>query len=308
MLTFSLDGMKKFILKIFIFAGCLFIADIIAGLVFPALINKAKGGDNWRNNYICNETENDILIFGSSRAIHHYNPKIISDSTGMSCYNCGQDGNGIILNYGRYCMIRQRYTPKMIIYDITPGFDIFAGDDDHKYLKWLKAYYDREGIPEIFESVDKTERIKMMSNLYRYNSSFVQIVSDCIRPLQSSGYNGYRPNYGEMDRMKISKKQKSSEPVKYDSLKLAYMRKFVDICGDIKLIFVISPIWYGMDEETYLPIKNICREKGILFINFANNPKYIHNYRYFIDGAHLNSVGADEFTKDFMSILREKGV
>lgn len=43
-LTFSLEGMKKFILKIFIFAGCLFVADIIAGLVFPALVNKAKGG------------------------------------------------------------------------------------------------------------------------------------------------------------------------------------------------------------------------------------------------------------------------
>lgn len=226
----------------------------------------------------------------------------------MSCYNCGQDGNGIILNYGRYCMISQRYTPKIIIYDIIPSFDLLAGDDDHKYLKWLKAYYDRDGIPEIFESVDKTEKIKMMSNLYRYNSSFVQIVSDCVRPLQSSGQNGYRPLYGEMDRMKISKKQKSSEPVRYDSLKLAYMEKFVNRCGDTRLVFVISPTWDGMDEDAYLPVERICRDKNILFVNFANNPKYIHNYRYFKDGAHLNSVGADEFTRDLMSVLREKGV
>lgn len=269
---------------------------------------RQRGGDNWRNNYICNETEDDILVFGSSRAIHHYNPKIIKDSTDMSCYNCGQDGNGIILNYGRYCMISQRYTPKIIIYDIIPSFDLLAGDDDHKYLNWLKAYYDREGIPEIFESVDKTEKIKMMSNLYRYNSSFIQIVSDFIRPLQSSGQNGYRPLYGEMDRMKISKKQQSSESVRYDSLKLAYMEKFVNRCGDARLIFVISPMCDGLDEATYLPIEKICKDKNIPFVNFANNPKYFHNHKYFKDGWHLNSLGADEFTKDLMSVLREQGI
>lgn len=111
-----------------------------------------------------------------------------------------------------------------------------------------------------------------------------------------------------MDRMKISKKQKSSEPVRYDSLKLAYMEKFVNRCGDTRLVFVISPTWDGMDEAAYLPVEKICKDKNIPFVNFANNPKYIHNYRYFKDGAHLNSVGADEFTKDLMSILREKGV
>ena len=72
----------------------------------------------------------------------------------------------------------------------------------------------------------------------------------------------------------------------------------------VKLIFVISPTWNGMNSSDYKPIQEICHDKGILFINFANNPKYIHNYAYFKDGAHLNSKGADEFTKDFMNILK----
>ena len=298
--------MKKFILKIFIFIVCLFFVDFIVGMIFPSLVEKAKGGDNWRNNYICNKAEDSILIFGSSRAVHHYNPRIISDSSGITCYNCGQDGNGIIFSYGLYTMISQRYTPKIIIYDIMPAFDILSGDDNHKYLKWLKAYYERDGIPEIFESIDRTERIKMISNMYRYNSSFVQIVSDCIRPLQSSGENGYKPLYGEMNRMKISREK--SEPIKYDSLKLVYLEKFINMCDNVKLIFVISPTWNGMDEAMYLPIKRICRNRDILFVDFSNNPKYIHNYKYFKDGGHLNSIGADEFTRDLMSVLRERGV
>lgn len=308
MLIFNTIAMKKFISKIVIFFACILVIDFVAGMLFPFLVDKAKGGDNLRNNYICNDTKEDILVFGSSRAIHHYNPNIISDSLKMACYNCGQDGNGIILNYARYNLILQRYTPKIIIYDIIPGFDLLAGDDNHKYLKWLKAYYDREGIPQIFESVDKTERIKMMSNLYRYNSSFVQIVSDCIHPQQSSGEKGFRPLFGEMDRMKISKKKDIDNDVKYDSLKLTYMNKFINANKNVKVIFVISPTWNGMDSSQYYPIQKICELKGLLFINFANDQKYMYNYKYFKDGAHLNAVGADEFTKDLIKALRSKGI
>lgn len=300
--------MKQFLIRIFIFACCLFAIDALAGVIFPNLVANAKGGDNWRNNYICNETKEEILIFGSSRAIHHYNPNIISDSLKMSCYNCGQDGNGIILNFARYNLILQRHAPQIIVYDVLPIFDLLSGDDNHKYLKWLKAYYDRKDIPQIFESVDKTEKIKMMSNLYRYNSSFVQIVSDCIHPLQSSGKKGFRPLYGEMDRMKISKKELNDDTTVYDNLKLSYINKFIHANKNVKVIFVISPTWDGMDSSQYSPIQKICNDNGLLFINFADDQKYIHNYKYFKDGSHLNAVGADEFTKDLMKILKSKGL
>ena len=202
----------------------------------------------------------------------------------------------------------QHYTPEIIIYDIQPSYDLLSGDDNHKYLKWLKAYYDRKDIPQIFESVDKTEKIKMMSNLYRYNSNFVQIVSDCIHPQQSSGEKGFRPLYGEMDRMKISKKISKDNAITYDNLKLSYIHKFVNANKNVKIIFVISPTWDGMDSSQYFPIQKLCDEKGLLFINFADDPKYMHNYRLFKDGGHLNAVGADEFTKDLMRILKSKGV
>ena len=145
--------MKKFLIKIGIFFSFVLIFDVLSGKVFSFLVDHAKGGDNKRNNYICNEVKEDILIFGSSRALHHYNPIIISDSLKMSCYNCGQNGNGAILNYGRYQLICQRYHPKVLIYDVLADFDLLVGEDSHKYLGWIRAYYDRKGIPEVFEAV-----------------------------------------------------------------------------------------------------------------------------------------------------------
>lgn len=67
------------------------------------------------DNFISDEVDANILIFGSSRAAHHYVPSILSDSLDMSCYNCGMDGNGIIYGYGKLKTITARYYPKIVI-------------------------------------------------------------------------------------------------------------------------------------------------------------------------------------------------
>lgn len=296
--------MKKFLFGTFLFFALVFVADVVAGKILAYMVDNAKGGDNGRNNFICNTVNADILVFGSSRAIHHYNPLIIEKSFGKSCYNCGQDGNGVILNYGRYQLICQRYTPQLVIYDVMSGYDLLAGDDNHKYLNWLKAYYDRKGISEVFESVDPTEKYKMQSGMYRYNSNFIQIVSDFIRPLQTEGINGFRPINIESDTMKFRKTEEKASNIVFDSLKIAYINKMIDESPNTKFIFVVSPIWYGLDSDQLRPIKEICIQRNLLFIDFSNNPKYVHNNYYFNDGSHMNARGADEFTRDLMKILQ----
>ena len=292
--------MKRFICQIIVYISIIFVIDFIIGHCMSYLKDNVKGGDNWRNNYICNSTHEDVLIFGSSRAFHHYNPQIIADSLNLSCYNCGQDGNGIILNYGRLLMIRQRYQPKVIIYDISTNFD-YSANDNHKYLGRLKPYYDEKGIKDIFNSVDQTERWKMLSSMYRYNSSFLQLLSDYFHPLQQVGNNGFRPMKGLLDPMKLRKnKDNDNTEFMYDTLKINYIHKFINLCKNTKLIFTYSPMWYGYDSNKLNLIKDICHKNNIPFLDFSNNPKYVHNNSLFKDGSHLNEKGANEYTKDLI--------
>lgn len=141
--------MKRFLLKLVLLIALIAILDILCGFFFQRLTKSAIGGDTARNEYIANKVEAPILIFGSSRAIHHYDPKIFKDTLGINCYNCGQDGMGIILFYGRYKMITKRYIPQLIIYDILAEFDI-EENDNYSYLTWLKPYYQNDGIDSIF--------------------------------------------------------------------------------------------------------------------------------------------------------------
>ena len=293
-------SMKRFVIRLIVFLIIMFILDRGFGFTMAYLQNHAKGGYIGHHNYILNNSNEDVLIFGSSRAIHHYNPQVLLDSIGMSCYNCGQDGNGIVLFYGWWQLMKNRHQPKMIIYDVNPSFDLLKGEDNSKYLGWLRSEYDNEDVKHIFNDIDDSEKYKMLSMMYRYNSKFLQVVTDYLHPLFNISSNGYLPLKGKMDKMKIKKSNKVDKPtIEFDKLKLSYMDAFIKDTKErgIKLIFVASPIWYGKNEEQFIPIENLCVKEGIQFYNYSNDTVFMHCDKMFKDGNHLNAYGADIFTQ-----------
>ena len=295
--------MKKFIFKIIIIFTIVAIFDYFFGVVMGHVVNNINVGGQGRDNYICNVAEEDILVFGSSRAVHHYNSTILEDSLGMSCYNCGEEANGFILSYGRLLMALERHCPKVIIQDITAEFDLHK-NDNHKYLGWLKTRYERAGVSEIFDAIDKTESYKMKSQMYRYNSKFLQNIFVYLTSVSTDmGIKGYRPINEPFDSMKIVKTEKPDDK-EIDSLKIEFIHRYLELAQNSKINFVVSPIWYGMDLEEIAPIAQICKERNIPLFDFSNNPKYVHNDEYFKDGTHLNAFGADEFTKDLIKEIK----
>ena len=295
--------MKKFIFKIIIIFTIVAIFDFFFGVVMGHVVNNINVGGQGRDNYICNVAEEDILVFGSSRAVHHYNSTILEDSLGMSCYNCGEEANGFILSYGRLLMALERHCPKVIIQDITAEFDLHK-NDNHKYLGWLKTRYERAGVSEIFDAIDKTESYKMKSQMYRYNSKFLQNIFVYLTSVSTDmGIKGYRPINEPFDSMKIVKTEKPDDK-EIDSLKIEFIHRYLELAQNSKIYFVVSPIWFGMDLEEIAPIAQICKERNIPLFDFSNNPKYVHNDEYFKDGTHLNAFGADEFTKDLIKEIK----
>lgn len=286
--------MKKFVIKVFCFLLIMFILDRGFGFAMNFLKEHAKGGYVGHHNHIIKETSEEILVFGSSRAIHHYNPRILQDTLGMSCYNCGQDGNGIILFYGWWQLMRERHLPQYVIYDVNPEFDLLKGDNI-KYLGWLRSEYDNDSIKSIFDEIDFTEKYKMQSMMYRYNSKFLQFITDYLHPVYQISEDGFLPMVGEMDKMKLK------EPVMdiiFDNVKIQYLKRLSkDVTkAGCKLVFVASPIWYGKDEICFEPLKEICKEYDIPFYNYSKDSIFVKNDSMFRDGNHLNEKGADVFT------------
>ena len=252
--------MKRFVLKVFIFALLLGAIDVVIGQFFDHALSKATLTDFGRDNHITNIGTEDILIFGSSRAVHHYNAKMLKDSLGMDCYNCGEDGQGIILNYGRLLMEMERHQPKMVIYDVQPDYDI-EENDNTKYLKWLKPHYDRKGISDIVKSIDERESWKLLSHLYRYNSEYILLLIALAHSNEEASDKGYFPLNGQMDTMKIDETRAASNTgIKTDSIKILYLKKMIDELKGCQLVFVVSPTWYGNNSNDILKeIETICK-------------------------------------------------
>ena len=106
-----------------------------------------------------------------------------------------------------------------------------------------------------------------------------------------------------MDKTKVHAETDEKREYVYDDLKIGYLNKLIDESQGTKLYIVVSPIWYGMDTLQFEPVKQICQERGIPFIDFSNDPKYVHHDEYFKDGNHMNERGADEFTRDLLRRL-----
>ena len=295
--------MKKFLLKIALFFIIVACIDYLLGFGFDYMLSKSTQTDFGRDNHICNKGTEDLLVFGSSRAVHHYNTDMMTDSLGISCYNCGEDGQGIILNYGRLLMYEQRHKPKIIIYDIEPSFDILP-QDNHQFIKWLKPHCGRSGIMDIIASVDKTEKYKLMSQLYRYNTEFYTLLVAMKHINEPDNGTGYVPLIGSLNEVK-KLADHTLPSMQIDSLKLHYLEEMIDTFSDTKICFVVSPSWNGKDVKAFEPIKALCNKYHLRFIDYSNNPKYIHQDRYYTDIYHLNSKGADEFTKDIIHLLKD---
>ena len=148
----------------------------------------------------------------------------------------------------------------------------------------------------------------MISMLYRYNSKFMQSITDYVHPIFGIEGNGFLPLKGEMDKMKVRdriKKEEKTIPA-VDSYKIGFINRMLDEAATTQIVFVVSPTWYDGEGSLYQPIKNICEKRGVKFVDFSTNEKYTHQNEYFKDGLHLNAKGADEFTKDLVSFLKKE--
>ncbi len=297
--------MFRYLRNIVLFFIAIAVADILFGIACQYMNNHAKGGGIKTRHYICMESNEECLVFGSSRANHHYIPHIIEDSLGLTCFNTGVDGNGIIFCYGTLRMITNRYSPQLIIYDVS-GFDLYE-DDNMKYLDLLKPYYYESGIDSIFWSVEPKTRLMMCSNFYRYNTTCIRILGDFLHPMQTSS-DGFVPLHKVMD-YEPELNETSDRTV--DSLKIHFFKEFIQLAQEsgIRLVCCVSPSYLGTPLDVkYQPVKDLCDQHGVPFIYDGDDEVISINKKYFSDRTHLNENGAEIYTERIMKKILELGI
>jgi len=305
-LSMGASDMKRFVINILIFFGIVAVIDFAVGKVFHYLQANKAGGRTGAEYYACKESKEDIIIMGSSRASHHYVPQIITDSLGLSCFNAGQDGNGIILQYGRWKMISERYSPKLIIYDVNPIFDL-CKNDNMTYVDRLKPFCNNNEVKDYVSTISPMEKCKLFSQMYCYNYKFIEMAFDCTKH-RGDKRKGYLPLYGEIRREMVeSDKTVKRHDMAIDDIKVKYLSQLASDCREkgTKLFFVASPCFRGggLTIESFRAVSDISELYGIPFLYYYESD-FSENADLFKDSQHLNDEGAMLFTKELLSRIQ----
>ncbi len=288
-----------------------FVLDFSIGSWLKKMFFKQKHGDDAVTSYVIEHANDSILVFGSSRASHHYVPDVLSSITGKTVYNAGRDEMTITYTNAILPLVYKRYSPSVIIIEVAPfelnisNYEPIVKQRISTVLLPFAAKY-----PDLISTVclaGKTERYKMMaSRIYPYNSLAGTIIQNTYTHMGHVSIKGYEPLSGAIDSINYTKsiwgdftKDKPLEPTLIKTLKeiIAITKQH-----HTKVILTISPFYFAHDfskNSSYYKIQKIAATNNIPFYDFSHDAPYLMNPHLFKDDVHLNDSGAHIYSRMF---------
>jgi hypothetical protein len=286
----------------------LFLLDFLTGSALNHYYFKQKYGEYailTRTIENPSHMQADVMIFGSSRAKRHYNPAVISEVLGKTCYNAGLDAQSILFHKAIFDIVEEKYNPEIVILEVHDA-DLDLNGTSYDPLSVLLPYV--QFYPELWNTLQLKspfEKIKYLSKIYPYNSLLDKIVKGNTIPHEFD-LNGFVPFYFPTD--KPMGKRFYRETV-LDTNKTKAFDAFIDACKEknIQLFVLYSPEYVKVlnNSSSISYIIKKCKESGIEYLSYQNSEAFLSG-AFFRESLHLNNIGADKFSLDVALKIKEK--
>jgi hypothetical protein len=291
---------RTFLMSLMLVLAGIYLFDLAIGSCLKYLYKRQRSGLLYRTTYAIDSTKADYLVFGSSRANHHYNPHVFEQELNTSFYNCGRDAQGAIYSCALISAVLKRYSPKCIIIDIRPNE--FTVSDEGE-LTALLPYHDNEVIKKYVNYNGPFENIKLLSHIYPYNSMLTTLMVgvSSFNKKRTEDYKGY---------IKLDGSGVSPVPADYtnsgslDSTKIRVFSNLLALLdsSNVPALVVMSPFHFNYKGAVSIDLcRDLCQKyKSIKFFNFADSA-ICKQARYFKDDYHLNDEGARIFSEELIA-------
>ena len=304
-----------FVLPVLVFAG---LGDIILSRTLKESKIFASGEYPVWNDLYGGKISNEIVIYGSSRAVVQIDPRIIEDSLQQSCYNLGIDGHNFWLQYFRHKeFLSYNKVPKLIIHSLdvttlTDRGDLFNSDQFLPYLLLDKTIQSNTQDYNFFSGWDfKVPMVRFMGNERAMLHAAKLLFKE--QPDTVGRINGYQaePKTWNAD-FEIARKKLPTYNIEVDSGALNLFKSYLRECSDqqIRIIFVYTPQYiegqqFIQNKEYILNIyRSLGKAYNIPFLDYSDDP-ICQSKVYFYNSGHLNKVGSALFTRNLGHDLKE---
>lgn len=291
---------RFFTAKLLLLIVVIVLLDFSLGSLFRYLYFHQKKGELYRITYAMEQSNEDLIVYGSSRADHHYHPEIFKKRLQLSFFNTGLEGEHIFFQYALLKGTLKRFTPKVVILDFTAG-EFKKDRESYDRISNLLPYYDNHPeIRSILELRGPYEKYKLLSKLYPYNSEFIQVARNVMatRQTKEDDTEGYFPLYGITHDPRVHIRFPEAYPT--DTNKIKAYTAFITDCrkAGAELFIICSPYYQDAENEEYSIVlgKQIAKKYGVDFLDFSHNTRFSNTADYFSDPGHLNDTGARLFS------------
>jgi hypothetical protein len=296
--------MKKRFFAILIFLLGLLIADFFIGSILEKGFYSQRTGPDFQIFNSFRGDTSSVVLFGNSRAQHHYNSKLIADSLNLSFNNSGiVGGHGVFLfNFQVHELLKVR-KPKVILIEMDPN-SLGYWKGDYERLSVLLPFCNHyEKATELVKLKGEYQELKLLSKTYKFNSLIYSIF---IYNILSSKFNHVK-SYIPLNRDTTVKQEFESLKIVYsdsvDQNKANSLINLIDLAqaNGVEIVFIQSPVYLANSEFPFIKASErffqILKDKNVKYWDYSNDFLFKNRQELFYDTQHLNSFGANTFSE-----------
>lgn len=312
-------GVLRIVLFFGLFIGLLYLIDFG---VRQGLRRHRTSAFGVSNRVMDGKANAEILVSGSSRALTHYDSRIIQQVTGRSTFNIGRNGSQTDMQVAYLkAYLRNNTPPKLVVhnldlYSFLTSHEIY---DAAQYLPYLNEESIFQGIRRVYPDAWKWRRIPLYGYLVedmRFTWIYGLLGLTGWQPKEDQ-HGGFLPRYREWTGEFDDFRRKNPKGVRFgmEAQGIKDLTEIAEICHQrgIPLLFVYSPEYYEMvaleldRPEIFAEFKVISERYGISIWDYTSSD-ISRNQQNFYNSQHLNATGAELFTKDFAERLTKSEI
>lgn len=294
---------------------CLIIALAFAldTVICSGLRQIKTSGFGVSNKIVEGKINADIVVSGSSRALTHYDPRIIQERTRKTAFNIGLNGSQTDMQLSRLkTYLQHNKKPSLLIFNL----DLFSFQTTHggvfdpgQYLPYLKEPAIYDALMHINPEIWKAKYLP----LYGYAVEDLRFTW-VLGVISFFGWNpaedhflGFKPRYsawtGDFERFKEKNPNGVHFAIEPDGMKK--MEDLLQLCRQegIDVLLVYSPEYKEMQgltanrAQVFAHFNKLSEKFGIPIWDYSDSPISFRRENFY-NSQHLNAGGASAFSKD----------
>ncbi|WP_162472873.1 hypothetical protein [Luteitalea pratensis] len=265
-----------------------------------------------------------VVVNGSSRALVHYDPRVITRATGLSAYNLGM--NGVLTDVQLPMLqayLRHNTGTKLVIQNLD-AFSLKAtkpGEiyDPPLYMPYLDDPDLYHGLSAIDPAVWKWRHIPLYGYTVedtRFTWARGLLAFAGVQPPEDyvDGFNPRRLSWtGDFEAFRASLSTGLSYPT--DAKAMAALEQIVDVsqAAGAKVVLVYSPEYAEAQSlvvnrrEIFAAFEALARRRGVELWDYSDSPLGMQR-NLFYNSQHLNADGAALFSEQLAQRLALPGI